>query len=150
VFSAYRAREAAARAEIARREAELRALAAARRGAGPPAEAVIVVCAAGNLEEHLADRRKHDSLHPDGRLTVFAMREPMGALTHDREANRAAYRAAARRVAEVPEPRVAILDIDARVPYEHVTGIIAACRGAGIDDIRLSTARTVTLAEEKK
>jgi biopolymer transport protein ExbD len=113
-------------------------------------EVRIVLCAGGDARTHLTDKGRHEAAAKDGRVCRAAVEKvDIGELrrTEDaadaREGNRAVYRAAARRARELVEalrtdrskPAPVILDGDSEVAYEHVLGIVNACREAGIANV---------------
>jgi biopolymer transport protein ExbD len=119
-------------------------------------EVRIVVCAGGDTRMHLHDKGKHEGGDPkDGRMCkVLVEKIDIGELfrTEDkgsaRAPNRAIYKGAAQKVSELiamtPSSRdpgkkaPVILDADSEVPYEHIIGMVNACKEVGIDNVEFA------------
>jgi biopolymer transport protein ExbD len=114
----------------------------------------IIFCAGVDPAAHLADRKAHDAGgSKDGRVCTVAVETgEIGVLRssrpgEDRSAeNRRVCRAAAQRARDIlasapsalGRPTPVVLDADREVPYEHVIGMVDACKEAGIDNIEFT------------
>ena len=114
----------------------------------PPREELrISICAGGSLDEHLANRGKHDQEKKDGSTCrVFVEKHAIGELASTELApgrgtsNKAVYRAAGAKLRGLLDAlgaaRIAvILDADPEVPYEHIIGVVDACKASKIDAV---------------
>ena len=116
--------------------------------AAPPREEVrIAVCAGGSLDQHLGNRGRHDQEKKDGSACrVFVEKHAIGELASTELApgrgtsNKAVYRAAGEKLRglldALGQAKIAvILDADPEVPYEHIIGIVDACKASRIDTV---------------
>ncbi len=117
-------------------------------GEAPPREELrIAICAGGRLEEHLANRGKHDQEKKDGSTCrVYVEKHAVGELASTELApgrgasNKAVYRAAGEKLRGLldalgPARIAVILDADPEVSYEHIIGVVDACKASRIDTV---------------
>jgi biopolymer transport protein ExbD len=121
-------------------------------GEAPPTPEIrVYVCAGGNVDEHRSNKGKHEQAEkPADTCAVVVEGHAIGEV-HKSETrpgpaagNRAVYRAAAGRLRALRDelaPRErdgklrVVLDADSEVPYEHVIGLVNACKEVRVDDI---------------
>jgi biopolymer transport protein ExbD len=129
------------------------------RGTSPASDPVpelrevrVLLCRGSSAEEHLTDKGRHLRRPREAvRTALHVERVEIGALedTERDPAAAGANRAAARRAAAAarklldgldagPDGPPLIIDADPEVPYEHVLGVLDACRGAGIEKIEFA------------
>jgi biopolymer transport protein ExbD len=114
----------------------------------------VFVCAGGNLDEHRTDKGRHERIEkPSDACQVqvegYLLGEVWKTDVHPGKAsgNKGVYRAAAARLRELHD-RLApqqkngklrvVLDADSEVPYEHVIGLVNACKEVKVDDIEFT------------
>ncbi|HLF92490.1 MAG TPA: biopolymer transporter ExbD [Planctomycetota bacterium] len=110
----------------------------------------IVLCAGSDWRTHLQDKGKHEKVDKDGSVCRALVEQvEIGDLfrTESRPgkagANRAVYRALGAKAAELhaslprtgPLPPPVIIDADSEVPYEHIIGVVNACKEAKLDRV---------------
>ncbi len=113
----------------------------------PLEELRIFVCAGGDLAEHRSNKGRHEQSEKPAEACVLAVEghrigEAWRTETHPGKAagNRALYRSSAARLKELHD-RMAdrkfmiVLDADSEVPYEHVIGLVNACKEVGVENI---------------
>ena len=115
-----------------------------------PKELRIVLCAGGDWRTHLHDKGRHEKNDKDGsHCRALVEQLEIGDLFKTEAQpgkvapNRAVYRALAAKAAELhaPLPRAGaspvpvIIDADSEVPYEHIIGVVNACKEAKLDTV---------------
>ncbi len=115
-------------------------------------ETRIVLCAGGDIANHLNNKGKHEKEDkPNDEIICYVERTEIGKVYKTEKfptrasANRAIYRAIGAKTRELhdatpsyrdPTKRApVILDADSEVPYEHVIGAVNACKEVGIDTL---------------
>ena len=117
----------------------------------PPREEVrIFVCAGGTLDEHRSNKGRHEQQDkPSDACAIAVEGHRIGDVwrseSHGGKAagNRALYRSAAARLRDVLDGMAGrklavILDADSEVPYEHVIGLINACKEVRVSDVEFT------------
>ncbi len=110
----------------------------------------IVLCAGSDWRTHLHDKGKHERVDKDGSVCRGLVEQlEIGDLFKTESqpgksgANRAVYRALGTKAAELhaslprtgPLPAPVIIDADSEVPYEHIIGVLNACKEAKLDRV---------------
>ena len=126
-----------------------------KHGPGPGPASVrdelrIVLCAGGDWRTHLHDKGRHEKADKDGTACRALVEQvEIGDLFKTERqpgkagANRAVYRALGSKAAELHSslPRTGtlpvpiIIDADSEVPYEHIIGVVNACKEARLDAV---------------
>jgi biopolymer transport protein ExbD len=114
----------------------------------PPREELrIVLCADGNTAEHLTNRGLHDQTRKDGAVCrLYVERHAVGEAAPTEGApgrgtsNKAVYAAAGAKARELLDALgnanvSVVLDADPEVPYEHVLGVVDACKAVRINAV---------------
>ncbi len=118
---------------------------------GPPPPPMMdlrmFLCAGGNLEEHKTNKGRHEQADkPAESCTVAVEGHRIGEVwkteTQASKAagNKAIYRAAAARLKQLHDGMAGkkfmiVLDADSEVPYEHVIGLVNACKEVRVENI---------------
>ena len=127
----------------------------------------ITICAGGDLDAHAADKKAHDFQSKNNAMCRVAVRglslgdvAKTTRLVDKSVENRAVYDAAAKRVRQMVdatpvrrgEGRQApvIIDTDSETPYEHVIGIIDACKRLNIDNVEFTPNPRLADLEKKR
>ena len=118
-----------------------------------PLEVRMILCAGGDIANHRNNKGKHEkgADKPNEICFAYAEREEMGEVymteVHPGKGahNKGVYRAIAVRTAEIyhamPRPEksgqriMIVLDADSEVPYEHIIGVVNACKEVGINEV---------------
>ena len=110
----------------------------------------ISICADGNLAEHLSNRGKHDRAKKAGSsCRVYVEKHEIGELVPTETSpgrgpsNKAVCRAAGAKARQLLDALgtagiAVILDADPEVPYEHVLGLVDACKAVRIDTVEFT------------
>ena len=116
-----------------------------------PREVRVVLCAGGDWRTHLQDKGRHEKADKNGSTcTLLVEQVEIGQVFASESqparapGNRSSYRALAAKARELytglppapgkPAPPI-IVDADSEVPYEHIIGVVNACKEAGLETI---------------
>jgi biopolymer transport protein ExbD len=113
----------------------------------PLQELRIFVCAGGGLDEHRTNKGRHVQADKPAETCAVAVEGHMIGEVRRTEtqpsaasSNKGIYRAAAARLKELHDRMAGakfmiVLDADSEVPYEHVIGLVNACKEVKVEDI---------------
>ena len=117
-------------------------------GEAPPMEELrMFVCAGGRLDEHRSNKGLHEQADkPSESCTVAVEGHVIGEVWRSEtqgskaSGNRGVYRSAAARLKDLHDRMTGkkfmiVLDADSEVPYEHVIGLVNACKEVKVEDI---------------